>query len=147
MIAYLLIKYCHYLSILMVFAGLLAEVIILKPQHTRAEIKSQAKYDGLYGLGAILVVGIGLTLWYGVGKPAEYYSNNWIFLTKFGLFTLIGLLSIAPTIFFLKNRKGDQLEVIEIPRYIKPLVIIELILLLIMPLLAVLMANGYGSMV
>lgn len=147
MIAYLLIKYGHYLSILMVFAGLLAELILLKPQHTRAEIKRLAKFDGLYGLGAVLVVGIGLTLWYGVGKPAEYYSNNWIFLTKFGFFTIIGLISIAPTIFFLKNRKGDPLEVIDVPSYVKPLVIIELILLLIMPLLAVLMANGYGSMI
>ena len=77
---------------------------------SRYEIKRIPKIDGIYGLGAILVLVAGLLLWFAVGKPAQFYSRNWIFHTKLTMFVVLGLLSIYPTIFFLKNRKGDDLD-------------------------------------
>jgi putative membrane protein len=87
----------------------------------------------------------GLTLWFsGVGKPAVYYSKNWIFHTKITSFLMVGLLSIYPTIFFIKNRKGNPEEVVAVPKSIFWMLRFELTLLLIIPLLAGLMARGVG---
>jgi putative membrane protein len=87
----------------------------------------------------------GLTLWLGgVGKPSVYYTKNWIFHTKITCFLLVGLLSIYPTIFFIRNRKGNASEVVQTPALIFWMLRIELLLLFIIPLLAGLMARGVG---
>ncbi|MFK7899128.1 MAG: DUF2214 family protein [Cyclobacteriaceae bacterium] len=142
--AFIIIKYLHYLSIITMVASVVGELVLLKPKMIRKEMKLLAKLDALYGVMAILVVGLGLTLWFGVGKSAEYYSKNWILHTKVGLFVVIGALSLIPTIFIAKNRKGDDHDVIEIPSKIKLIVTVELLIFAIIPLLAVLMANGFG---
>ena len=85
-------------------------------------------------------------LWLGeIGKPAAFYTENHLFLTKVGLFVIVGLLSIHPTIFFLKNQKGeDDTELVDIPKSIKIVLRIELLILFTMPLLATMMAKGIG---
>ncbi|MEP0713666.1 MAG: DUF2214 family protein, partial [Algoriphagus sp.] len=77
-------------------------------------------------------------------KQTEFYSKNYIFHTKVTLFATLGILSIYPTIFFLKQGKGDPQEVISIPKSIFMLLRIELLILTIIPLLAGLMAKGIG---
>lgn len=112
---------------------------------TRAELGRLARIDGIYGIAALTLLAAGLTLWFGgFGKPTEYYSKNWIFHTKILLFLLIGLLSIKPTIFFLKQRKGNPEEVVSVPGSIVMMLRLELTLLLIIPLLAGLMSHGIG---
>ncbi|HEY3430673.1 MAG TPA: DUF2214 family protein, partial [Cyclobacteriaceae bacterium] len=124
---------------------LVAEHLLLKKELTRQEIGRLARIDAVYGFAALLLVSVGLTLWLGsVGKPAIYYSKNWIFHLKITLFVTIGLLSIYPTIFFLKNRKGNPHETVAIPGVIFWLLRFELLLLFILPLLAGLMARGVG---
>jgi putative membrane protein len=79
-----------------------------------------------------------------IGKPSVFYTKNWIFHTKLTVFILVGLSSIVPTIFFIKNRKGDPDEVVEVPGRVVTMLRLELVLLAIMPLLAGLMAHGVG---
>jgi len=86
---------------------------------TRAEIGRLARIDAVYGIAAVTLLIAGLTLWLGsVGKPAVYYTKNWVFHTKLTLFLIVGLLSIYPTIFFIKNRKGNPDEVVVVPKII-----------------------------
>ena len=141
---YVLIKYVHFLGIFAVVGSLFAEAILVKPRMTRAELFFLSKIDGVYGIGALVAVGAGLLLWFGVGKPADFYTQNWIFLTKVGLFTTVGLLSIWPTVFFLKVRKGNPDEEVTIPGPIRLMVRVEVALLVVIPAMAVLMANGIG---
>lgn len=104
-----------------------------------------ARIDGVYGLAAVVLLAAGLTLWLGsFGKPAEFYSKNWIFHLKLALFLGIGLLSIYPTVFFLKNRKGNPEEVVTVPSKIFWMLRLEIVLLFIIPLLAGLMARSVG---
>jgi putative membrane protein len=139
------LRYVHFLSILLIAGTLVAERVLLKPEMTRAELNKLSQVDLIYGLAALSLVGAGLTLWLGsIGKPAVFYTNNWIFITKISLFVVVGLLSIYPTIFFLKNRKGNASEVVTIPKIISGMVTFEIIILLILPLLAGLMARGIG---
>lgn len=145
MSAEILLRYVHFISIFTIVGTLVSEHMLLQKQMTRAAISKVARLDGLYGLAAITLLGAGLTLWLGeFGKPALVYSKNWIFHTKLALFILIGLLSIYPTVFFLKNRKGDVAELVEVPKLVFVMVRLEILLLFIIPLLAGLMSRGVG---
>ena len=139
------LRYIHFISIFTIVGSLTSEHLLLKKELTRGEIGRLATIDAVYGIAALALLGAGLTLWLGeIGKPAIYYSKNWIFHTKITLFLTIGLLSIYPTIFFIKNRKGNAQEVVEIPKAIFWMLRLELMLLFIIPLLAGLMARGVG---
>lgn len=141
----IVLRYLHFISIFAIVGTLVSEHLLLKPQLTRKEIGRLASIDGIYGLAALLLLGVGLTLWLGgIGKPTDYYSKNWIFHTKLTLFVLIGLFSIYPTLFFLKNRKGNPYDLVSVPKSIFLLLRLELLLLFIIPILAGLMAKGIG---
>lgn len=127
------------------FSAVVAEHLFYKAQMTRSEIARMARFDTVYGVSAITVLIFGLLLWLKVGKPAEFYSGNTYFNIKLLLFVLVGLLSIRPTVFFMKQRKGAPSEMIDMPKDIVWLIRIELLILIVMPLLATLMANGYGK--
>ena len=60
------------------------------------------------------------------------------------LFLAVGLLSVYPTVFFIRNRKGDANELVVVPGKIFVMLRLELMLLAIIPFLAGLMAKGIG---
>lgn len=138
------VRYVHFVSIFFIVSAVAAEYILIKDSMTRKEIKRLSLIDAIYGVNAIILLAAGFSLWLWIGKPAEFYSKNWIFHTKLLLFIIIALLSIYPTVFFIRERKGDQNEKVTIPTKIKLMIRIELLLLFIIPLLAGLMAKGIG---
>lgn len=139
------LRYVHFISIFAIVGSLTAEHMLLKKSMTRSEIGKLARIDAVYGIAALTLLVAGLTLWLGgFGKPTVYYTKNWIFHTKITLFALVGILSIYPTIFFIKKRKGDPADEISIPKGIFMMLRLELLLLVIIPLLAGLMAHGIG---
>lgn len=141
----ILLRYIHFVSIFAIVGTLVSEHLLLKKQLTRAEIGRIARIDAVYGVAALTLIAAGLTLWLGgVGKPSEWYTKNWIFHTKLTCFLTIGLLSIYPTVFFIKNRKGNPDEVVAIPPKLFVMLRLELLLLFVIPLLAGLMARGIG---
>lgn len=139
------LRYLHFISIFTIVGSLVSEHLLLKKEMRRSEIARLATIDAVYGLAAITLLTAALTLWLGAfGKPTEFYSKNWIFHTKITLFIFIGLLSIYPTVFFIKNRKGNKEEVVAVPKLVFMMLRLELLLLFITPLLAGLMARGVG---
>ena len=145
MSAEIFLRYIHFISIFTIVGTLVSEHLLLKKMMSRAEIGRLSRIDAVYGLAALSLLAAGFTLWFGgVGKPTQFYSGNWIFHTKISLFLLVGILSIYPTMFFIRNRKGPADEVIAVPKSIFWLLRFELLLLLIIPFLAGLMAKGIG---
>ena len=143
--AEILLRYLHFVSIFAIVGTLVSEHLLLKPKLTRAEIGRISRIDAVYGIAALTLLTVGFTLWLGgVGKPTAFYSNNWIFHTKITLFALIGILSIYPTVFFLRNRKGNADELVTVPTAVFWMLRFELTLLAIIPFLAGLMARGIG---
>jgi len=147
---YLLVKYLHYVGIFSVVGGLFMELVLVRKEMSRKELARLWNIDGVYGIGSVFVLAIGFLLWFGVGKPAEFYSTNWIFHSKVGIFAIIGTLSIWPSRFFYKNRRKklteeNQSEIIQVPVHILNIIKIEIGLLCLIPLLAVLMASGIGQ--
>lgn len=141
----LICRYLHFICIILIAGTLTAEHLLLKPRMSRGELNRLSRIDLVYGISAIVLVFAGLSLWLWVGKPAEFYSKNWIFHLKLTLAIALGLMSLPPTIYFLKNRKGDQDEMVDLPKSLIRWVRLELLLLIILPLLAVLMARGIGA--
>ena len=137
-----LLRYAHFLSILLLSATLFAENLLLKPQLSAQEIRRLGLLDALYGIAAGMVLLAGLGLWFGGAKGAAFYTHNPVFHAKLGLFMVIGAVSVWPTVFLLKNRRQAQVTVPASVRYCKRL---ELALLPLLPLLATLMARGIGS--
>lgn len=144
MITEILIRYLHFVSIFVVFAAVLGQHLILRGTITRARVAVAQRFDIAYAISVVLVLATGLAQWLWIGKPAAFYSSNPVFHTKLTLFLIIGLVSIYPSVFLGKNRKGDPDEEMVIPSALVWSVRVELLLLLMMPLLATLMAKGIG---
>lgn len=139
-------RYLHFIAVFAIVGAIIAEQFLVSKSMTRKEIKQVSKIDMIYGIGALLVLIAGFLLWFAVGKPAQYYSRNWLFHTKLSMFIILGLLSIYPSIFFLKNRKGVDLDTkIEVPLTIILLLRIELLIIIVMPILATYLSLGYGA--
>jgi len=148
-IMYILIPYLHYIGIMALMGSLITEHLILKPSMTREQIKSLAVVDTIYGLSAVIVLATGLLRWFVYGKGYDFYMSTPLFHIKLTLFIIIAILSIFPTMKFLKWRKqirnGNEPDVTE--KSVKRLLMfirIELLLVVAIPLLAVMIARGMG---
>jgi putative membrane protein len=144
-----LIAYLHYLSIFVLFALLSVEHVQFKLPLDLRRARSLIITDIAYGIcaGVVLFTGLARVLWYG--KGLDYYLGNSLFHAKVGLFILVGLISVVPTFVFINWR--NSLKAGEVPqvsdrqaRLVGWVIRLELLLLLAIPLLAVLMAQGYG---
>lgn len=140
----LLYRYLHFLGILLASGALFAELLLLRRRLTGLEIKRVGLIDGAYGASILLLVGGGLAQWFVGFKPADFYTRNPVFLVKIGMVALIGLLSIYPTVWLIRNRRLPEAETFSVPGGVRILVRLEAVLLLVVPLLAVLMARGVG---
>jgi putative membrane protein len=143
------IPYLHYIAIMALMGSLISEHLILKPRISGQQVRSLAGIDLVYGISAIVVLATGLLRWFVYGKGSEFYLSNPLFHTKITLFVVLGVLSIFPTLKFLKwkkqVRKGEDPEIDE--KAVKKLLMfirIELLLVVIIPLLAVMIARGAG---
>lgn len=143
----LLVRYLHFIGIMLLISALMIQNIFLAKEVATPLFRKLTVVDGLYGFSALIVFVAGCLLWFSVGKPKDFYSSNMIFHIKLILFVSVAILSVIPTAFFLRRRKiakDDSQSFIHVPRYILVIKRIELVLLLILPLLAVLMARGVG---
>ena len=141
--------YLHYLSIFLLFALLSIEHVQFKLPLDLRRARSLIITDIAYGIcaGLVLFTGLARVIWYG--KGLDYYLGNSLFHAKVGLFILVGLISVVPTFVFLNWR--NSLKAGEVPqvsarqaRLVTGVIRLELLLLLAIPLLAVLIASGYG---
>lgn len=146
---FIAIPYLHIIAIMFLMGSLITEHLILKPVMTREQIKSLVAVDTVYGLSAAVVLITGLLRWFVYGRGSAYYLGNPLFHTKLTLFVIVALLSIFPTIQFLKWRKQVKAGIDPAigVRQVKGLLMyirIEMLILALIPLLAVMIARGYG---
>ncbi|NKC21207.1 MULTISPECIES: DUF2214 family protein [Pseudoalteromonas] len=137
------VRYIHFIGILFLASTLAIENMLLSKSMSSHSVKRLVLIDGLYGVSALVTLGAGLTLWFAVGKPSEFYTKNPIFHAKEGVFLLTALLSIIPTVFLLKYRNTTAAN-LSVPQRIIVIKRLEILLLLILSLLTALMARGYG---
>lgn len=149
---YAVAAYLHYLAIFLLVALLVLEHQLFRLPLTLQRARSLFRIDLMFGIaaGLVLVTGAARALRYG--KGLDYYLHNSLFHAKIGLFVVVALLSIYPTITFISWR--GALKAGELPsvshrtgRWVTLIIRIELLVLLLIPLLAALMARGFGVIV
>jgi putative membrane protein len=140
------VAWIHYVAVMLLIASLLGEHLLLKPELTAAEARTVQRLDIIYGGSATLVLVTGIMRIY-LEKGVTYYMQNGAFHALLGLFIVVALLSIYPTVVFLRWRaatragRGQQLE----PGQFKKLQMImrlEMTLVLVAPFFATWMAHG-----
>jgi putative membrane protein len=143
--------YLHFASIL-ALTGLLAGEFILCNEHLQpGHVRLLARVDLAYLGAAVLVLATGVARLAWFAKGAAFHLGNPVFHLKLALFVAIGLISIAPTLQFIRwNRalREGRVRVLsgaDITRA-RRFIGLELLLLALIPLAAVLTARGLSPL-
>ncbi len=150
MTAAITLAFLHHTAAFAIFALLTVELILLRLDLTPPIARTILRLDAAYGIAAVVLVVVGLSRVFYTEKGAPYYFHSGTFIAKLTLFVIVGLLSIYPTMQFLRWRPAlreqrvPQLDAATRSR-LRMLVHIELTLLLVILLLAPMMARGIGS--
>ena len=143
-----LFAYLHYLAIIATGGFLTAELILCRATLGAVQVRLLARVDIAYFTAALAALATGVVRLFFYAKGVGFYLPNPFFQAKLGLYVLIALLSIRPTMRFIRwSRALAQAESLPDPdevRAVRRLVHVELILLALIPLMAVLMARGIG---
>ena len=97
----------HHLLFLLLAGVLAFEIGVVRSKMDREDIVRVARVDVWYGVfaGAIILVGFSRAIF--AAKGWAYYSVNLFFWAKLGAFAVVGLLSIMPTVEFIRWRKAS----------------------------------------
>ena len=141
--------FLHFLFALGLVVSISYEWVTFQKNISLTDAKRLQKADSLYGLSAIMVIIIGLLRVFYFEKGSDFYFLNTFFILKLVAFSIVGLLSIYPTIRFIKwNRyiKNDAPPEMSNKEYATILILLrlEMIGLIIILLTASLMARGLG---
>jgi putative membrane protein len=145
----LILAILHHFLIFAIAGIIFAETMIVRRGLTGETIPLLARIDGQYGLlaGAVILVGMG-RVFFGL-KGWEFYIYYWAFWAKMASFVAVGLLSIRPTLRFLRWRNaaaGDTAYAVpdaEIDA-VRPYLGAEAVVFLLIPTFAAIMARGVG---
>ena len=149
MVTTALMAFLHHLLAFTLTACLVYEFIAYHKNMGIAEIRRIQRVDLIYGISAGLLLLIGLLRVFFFEKGINFYLNNPFFWVKMTAFLLVGLLSIDPTIRYIRwNRTLRQNEVPEISeteyKRTRILLSLEVIGIAVILLAAPLMARGIG---
>jgi putative membrane protein len=143
------LAYLHFMSIFVLFAYLVVEVVTLKGELDAAAIRNLARSDLFYFGAAMAVLATGMLRLSLGAKGADYYLSWWPIYAKIGTFVLIGVMSVIPTMAFIRWKNAVARDPAwkvppEEQRRMRRFVMIELHLAALIPVFAVIMARGLG---
>jgi putative membrane protein len=144
-----LFAFLHHAAAFTVFAALALEWVLIRNELTLASARSIMRADLVYGIAAGVVLVVGFLRVTFFEKGSEYYYHSAPFIAKLTLFLLIGLVSIYPTIVFLKWGKPlKEGRLPDVPkaqlRALRIILHLEQVGIFIILLAAALMARGIG---
>lgn len=144
-----ILAYAHFLSIILVVSTVVTEAFLCRPGLSLPWAQRLGRIDILYLVAAILALSSGLLRLFFGAKGSAFYVNNPVFWVKMGLFLLAGLISIIPTLRFIrwnKNLRSQAATVISETEILSTarIIYLELAVLALIPLAATLMARGFG---
>jgi putative membrane protein len=142
-----LFAFLHHLCAFTLVAAVAIEFTLIRGELTLASARRLQVTDLVLGIAAGFLVVIGLLRVFFFEKGAEYYWHSHAFLAKFGLFIIIGLLSIIPTMEFLSWRgaiEAGRVPVMDAAKRKRVTMVIhsELAAIVIILLCAAIMARG-----
>jgi putative membrane protein len=148
MTAEAILAYLHLLAILTLVVFLASEAALLRAEWFNAAVVERlVRVDGIYGAASGLVLATGLARIFLGAKGASYYWHHPLLWVKLGLFIVVGLLSIRPTITFLRWRRElratGALPDADAVRAMRKRVMVQAHIIPFIPLAAVFLARGF----
>ena len=142
-----LFAFLHHLCAFTLVAAVAIEFTLIRQELTVASARRLQVTDIVLGIAAGALFVIGLLRVFFFEKGADYYWHSHAFLAKFGLFIIIGLLSIVPTLEFLSWRDAiaaGQAPVMDAAKRkrVTMIIHIELAAIVVILLCAAIMARG-----
>lgn len=138
----------HHIAAFTLTACLVYEFIAFRQSLTAGEVRRLQRVDLWYGISAGVLLVVGLLRVFFFEKGASFYGANPMFWVKMALFAAVGLLSIYPTIRFIRwgtVNEGTILEVREEERKrIRLILNLEIIGLALILFAAPAMARAIG---
>jgi len=139
----------HLLAIGLGAGLLLCEHWLCRRMPDRIQVKLLGQVDVGYQLALIgsLATGLGRALYFG--QATDYYLSNHLFWLKIAIFLMIAIVAIAPSLQYIRwNREARAATAFapltrEVER-VRSSIAFGLGLWLILPLIGVLVARGYG---
>ncbi|MDP3899027.1 MAG: DUF2214 family protein [Mesorhizobium sp.] len=139
----------HHVLVFTLLAILATEFVLVRPGLPTETLLRVIRLDAVYGAisVAVITIGVARVIW-GIKGWEAYVYNVW-FWHKIGAFLIVGLLSIAPTIRFMRWRRsvasdpGYAVSDAEI-RAVRRFIHAEAGIFLLIPVFAAVMAR-YGA--
>jgi len=143
-----MLAYAHLLAILTMVVFLASEAALCRVEWLNAAVVQRlARVDAIYAIASVAVLVTGLLRVFMGAKGAAWYGSNPLLYVKFGLFVVIGLLSIKPTITFIRWRRAllatSALPGPDAVRQTRKLIMMQAHILPFIPLAAVFLARGW----
>lgn len=142
----LVLAIAHHILVFSLFGVLFAELVLVRKGVDLATVGRVSRIDLMYGAvaGLIVIVGFGRAIF--AAKGWAYYSHNLFFHAKVGVFVLVGLLSIPPTIAYIRWRRAGSAPTDAQVASVRMYLLAELALFALLPAFAAAMARGYGEL-
>jgi putative membrane protein len=144
-----LFAFLHHIAAFTLFAALVVELILIREVLTVGTARRLQIADMVFGISAGVLLVVGLLRVYYFEKGATYYFHTWTFIAKLTLFVIVGLVSIVPTLEFLRWRKAvsqGQAPSVSPDKVhsLRSIMHWELVGVVVIILMAALMAKGVG---
>ena len=143
MLLYVFFRFLHFVAIFGVTAAVIIENLAVKPSISKEDAINLAKISVIDNVSLLLTLMAGCTLWFWVGKPSEFYTENPVFLAKLIIFSIILVFGFFPFNFFKRNKNSIQ-ESLLVPPTTIFCVRLRGALLIVAVMLAFLTARGFG---
>jgi len=144
------LAYLHLLAILTMVVFISSEAALCRVQWLNAAVVERlARVDTVYGIAALMVLATGVARTVLGIKGTAWYWTNPLLHVKLTLFIVVGVISIFPTLTYVRWRKalranGTLPGEAEISKTRK-LVMVQAHLIAVIPLVAVFLARGFGK--
>lgn len=147
MLATIALPWLHYLGVILLSGGIVAEMYLLKLEPRADVVRLIARADRFYFIGVLVVLISGLARM--GGKGVSYYLHTGAFHGVLTLFVVAALVSLPPTLRFITWRKTlDASGTLPDARAwagTRKFIHIQTALIAVIALLMVLTARGVGA--
>jgi putative membrane protein len=140
----LVLAVLHHFIVFGLVAVVAAELAFVRAGMDAAAVRRVARIDLWYGVLAGLILVVGFARATLAAKGWDYYAGNLFFWAKIATFGVIGLLSVPPTIAYLKWKKAGIAPTDAAVANVRRFLLAEAVLFAPLLFFAAGMARGYG---
>lgn len=143
------LAYLHFTAIFLLFGFMTVELMLVRGALDHAAARLLCRVDLWYLGSAIAALATGLLRLVLGAKGADFYLSSWPFYAKVGLFLAVAVISVQPTLTFIRWRRAFERDAgyrvgEEERKRMRRYLMMEVHLAALIPLFAVIMARGLG---